>query len=326
MTHLTTCLQAIQDQTYTNVSTMIVDNASVDTTVQWLASEYPQVHLLRNSRNLGFCRGHNQALRITNSPYVVCLNPDVILSKTWIEQAVNILETQPDIGAVGGKLLRYSYSDEELKNIVPSGIIDSTGLQIFRSRHVIDRGSGEQDIGQYNQSESVFGLSGACVIFRREALETIRFKDEYFDEDFFAYKDDIDVAWRLQRMSWTCWYEATLEAYHFRVIQGQSKIHNSQIAKNFKRRAKFNAAFSYRNHILVSMKNESLNSLKPDLIYILWYELRKMVYLGITRPSTLQSIFTALKLRSSMKVKAKLLNHSAKISAREVRNCWIFTS
>src|SRR5689334_15634187 len=116
MTHLPSCLQSLMQQHYQHFNIMVVDNGSVDSTVSWLASEYPQVHLLRNARNLGFCRGHNQAIRITESPYVLCLNQDMVLTPEWLTQAVATLEQRPDVGAVGGKLVRYSYSEEELKS------------------------------------------------------------------------------------------------------------------------------------------------------------------------------------------------------------------
>lgn len=326
MTHLPSCLQSVMAQTYSPVTTMIVDNGSADTTVRWLASEYPQVHLLRNSRNLGFCRGHNQALRITNSPYVLCLNQDIVLTPNWIAAAVDMIEQRPDVGAVGGKLLRYSYSDEELKSVVRSGIIDSAGLQIFRSRHVLDRGSGEQDTSQYDRAEPVFGLNGACVLYRRSALESIRWRDEYLDEDFFAYKDDIDVARRLLRMNWVNWFDGQLVAYHHRSIRGQSTTGNLNIAKNFRRRDGFNARYSYRNHWLVAMKHESFRSVWPDLPWIIWYEVRKAGFLLLTRPTALLGGFSALRLRKKMQVKAKLLNHMAKQPSETIRRWWIPTS
>jgi len=313
-------------QTYRPITTMIVDNNSADSTVAWLASEYPQVHLLRNNRNVGFCRGHNQAIRITDSPYVLCLNPDVVVGPEWIAQAVHLLERRPDIGALSGKLLRYSYSDEELKSIVPSGIIDSAGLRIYRSRHVIDRGSGEQDTGQYDRAEAVFGMSGACILFRRAALESIRWRDEYFDEDFFAYKDDIDVARRLLRLNWVNWYDGSLVAYHHRSIRGQSKSGNINIAKNFNRREKFNATYSYRNHWLLAIKHESFRSVWPDLPWIVWYEFRKAGFLLVTRPAALLGGFSALRLRSTIKAKAALLDRVAKQPTTSIRQWWTTTS
>jgi len=322
MTHLPSCLQSIMHQTYSATSTMVVDNGSADTTVKWLASEYPQVHLLRNARNLGFCRGHNQAIRITDSPYVLCLNQDMVLSPDWITQAVAVLEQRPEVGGVGGKMLRYSYSDEELKSVVISGIIDSAGLQIYRSRHTVDRGSGQDDHGQYDQAEEIFGLSGACVLFRRSALESIRFKDEYFDEDFFAYKDDIDVARRLQRLGWVNWYDGKIVAYHHRSIRGQSKTDNLNIAKNFRRRQRFNATYSYRNQWLLMIKHETWRSIWPDLPWVAWYEFRKAGFLLLTRPSALSGATSAFRLRKTMQTKAKLLTHVARQPAEAARRWW----
>lgn len=309
MTHIPSCVSAVQQQTYRPVDMMVVDNGSVDGTVKWLMSEHPEIHLLRNTRNLGFCRGHNQAIRLTEAPFVLCLNQDVVLTPTWLAQAMDWMEQRPEIGAVGGKLLRYEYTDEELKNVTPSDIIDSAGLQIYRTRHVVDRGIGQADHGSFLQPEAVFGLSGACVLFRRTALDSIRYQDEYFDEDFFAYKDDVDLSWRLLRQGWLNWYDGGMIAYHHRSIRGTAKIGNIQIAKNFQKRDVFNATYSYRNHWLLLMKHESWSSIWRDLPWVLWYEIRKFIFLLFTKPTALVGWQRAWKLRRQMKKKSQLLDN-----------------
>lgn len=321
MTHLPSCLASVAAQHYSSYQVMVVDNGSLDNTVTWLQAEYPQFHLLRNTRNLGFCRGHNQALRLTESTYVLCLNQDVVLTPDWLERAVATMELHPEIGALGGKLLRFSYSDEELKSVVPSAIIDSAGLRLYRTRHVNDRGIGETDHGQYNRVEPVFGLSGACVLFRRQALETIRFQNEYFDEDFFAYKDDIDIARRLLRRGWTNWYDGTLTAYHFRSIRGQATTKNLQIAKNFRKRQSFNELSSYRNHWLCLMKHEHWSSIRKDLPWIMWYEFRKFIFLLFTKPSTLTVLRQVVRLRPRMIAKRRLIDQHA-VQAPEAIRTW----
>lgn len=320
MTHLPSSMAALARQTYDDYEVMVVDNGSIDSTVAWIGSEYPQFHLLRNTRNLGFCHGHNQALRLTDSTYVLALNQDVVLTPTWIEQAVRLMDSRSDIGAVGGKLIRYGYSAEELKTVEPSGILDSAGLRLYRTRHVNDRGSGQRDDGQYNGSEAVFGLNGACVLYRRSALESVRFQNEYLDEDFFAYKDDIDMAYRLLRQGWVNWYDGTVVAYHHRSVRGQSSTSNVQIARNFRRRQRLTDRLSYRNHWLNLMKNESWSSIYRDLPWVAWYELRKFLFLLVTRPKTIGGLFEALRLRPRILEKKRLIDHRAKHRADVIRN------
>ncbi len=319
LTHLPSCLRSVIGQTYSPINVMVVDNGSIDGTVPWLASEYPLVHVLRNTRNLGFCRAHNQAIRLTNAPYVLSLNQDMVLSPSWVEQAVRTMAKRPEIGALGGKLLRYSYSAEELKSVLVSDIIDSAGLKIYRSRHVIDRGSGQTDSGQYQRSAAVFGLSGAGIMFRRTALESIRYRDEYFDENIFAYKDDIDVARRLQRQGWINWYDGDLIAYHHRSVRGQATMNNLKIARNYRQRRQFNDSYSYRNQWLLLFKHETWSSLWPDLPWVAWYEFKKFVFLLMTHPRTLLGFWQAIKLRPIMRLKAKLMNHTARRPATDIR-------
>ncbi len=318
-THLPSCLESVVRQSYQPIDILLVDNGSVDGTVTWLEENYPHLHVLRNTRNLGFCRAHNQALRLTDADYVLMLNPDVILEPDWIMRGVNFLNDHPNYGSFGGKLRRYSYSPDELKEVVRSGIVDSAGLRVFRSRHVIDRGSGEEDHGQFDHSGDVLGHSGACVLFRRKALETARFHDEYLDDDFFAYKDDTDLAWRLQRLGWPSWYDPLALAFHHRHIQGQSATSDILIARHHHTRDRFNSFYSYRNHWLLLFKNERWSTWWRDAVPMTWYEGKKFVFLLFSHPTSLRGLTSALRLWRRMRLKARLLDRHAKVSSLNIR-------
>lgn len=318
-THIGACLESVVRQRWQPLNVMVVDNGSVDGTVQWMEEHYPHLHVLRNTRNLGFCRAHNQAIRLTTAEYILVLNPDVILEPDWIERGVRFLDQHRDYDSFGGKLRRFSYSPDELKEVVPSDTLDSTGLYVYRSRHTIDRGSGEKDQGQYDHAENVFGHTGACCLFRREALESVRWQDEYFDEDFFAYKDDLDLAWRLQRRGWRSWYDPTAIAYHHRHIKGQSAVSDILIARHHSTRDRFNSFYSYRNHWLTILKNEQWSTLWRDFPWIVWYEGKKFVYLLVTHPSSLRGATNAWRLWPAMRRKARVLKHRAKTPPLETR-------
>ncbi|MBI3572605.1 MAG: glycosyltransferase, partial [Candidatus Kerfeldbacteria bacterium] len=321
--HLPSCLESIREQTLQPHSILIVDNASVDGTVEWLREEWPHVHLLRNTRNMGFGRAHNQALRIGQQAYVLILNPDVVLTPNWLAQGVDWMESHPHAGSLGGLLRRFTYSREELKTVEFSDIIDSAGLHGFRSRHFVDRGAGLVDRGQFGQPEQVFGLSGACVLFRREALESIRWKNEFFDEDFFGYKEDIDLAWRLQRQGWEAWFVPRLVAYHHRHIQGAERQSTRAIIHHHRSRDRMIAAYSYRNHWLLLLKHESAQTWLRDWPWILAYELKKLAFTVIQRPSNLSVLISVIRLFPRMRQKAHVMNHQAKQPSIQVRRWFL---
>lgn len=318
-THVAACLEGIMGQTVQPMNVLIVDNGSVDGTVKWMEEHYPHLHLLRNTRNLGFCRAHNQAIRLTAADYILVLNPDVIVNPDWVARGVAWLDAHPEYGSFGGKLRRFSYSPDELKEVQKSATLDSTGLKVFRSRHTIDRGSGEEDHGQFDQGQDVFGHSGACCLFRRTALETARWHDEYFDEDFYAYKDDLDLAWRLQRLGWKSWYDPLAVAWHHRHIQGQSSTSDILIARHHSTRDRFNSYYSYRNHWLALLKNERPSTFWRDWPWIVWYEGKKFFYLLMTHPSSLRGLTSAIRLSPRMHQKARLIDRHAKQPALDIR-------
>ncbi len=322
--HLTSCLDSVVHQRYQPLELLLIDNASVDGTEAWLREHYPHIHLLRNTRNFGFARAHNQGLRITEATYVLMLNPDVILEADWLEYGVRYLEAHPEAGSFGGKLRRFEYSPDELREVQFSDIIDTAGLQGNRARHFIDRGSGAKDTGQFDQDQSVFGFSGACVLFRRSALESVRYHDEYIDDDFFAYKDDADLAWRLQRLGWVAWYDHRALAYHHRTIQGQSVVTDRLIARNHRSRSALNSYYSYRNHWLMLLKHERLATLWRDGLWIGWYELKKSIFLLARRPTTLRAWRDIWRLQRRMKKKAAVLDQQSKRTALDVR-AWFVT-
>ncbi len=324
--HLPSCLRSIEAQTLKPKRLLIVDNGSVDETVRWLQANAPTAYVLRNNRNLGFCRGHNQAFRLANTPYVLCLNQDIVLDPQWLDRAVQIMDDHPEVGALGGMTVRSDYDENSLTGIKDSGIIDSTGLVVYRSRHAVDRDSGTARDTCHRPAGSVFGLNAACIVYRMAALESIRYQDEYFDDDFFAYKDDIDTSWRLRRAGWECWYDPRLIAFHHRTIRGEQSVSSLQIARQHRRRKQVNAWFSYRNHLLLLIKNETRATFWRDAAWILWYEFRKAGYLLVTQPRALTAWRDILKLRTNMRRKAKTIRTTARCTPMQIRTWFLHSS
>lgn len=199
------CIDGLRGQTLRGLEVHVWDNASTDDTVALLraAGIEPQI----SSSNRGFAAAHNQLIREHDAKYVLVLNPDAVLHADFVEKLVTAMEQRSDAASATGKLLRMD-----------GMTIDSTGIVMLRSQRHLDRGAGEPDLGQYDKPEDVFGASGAAALYRVQALKETAIDGQYFDEDFFAYREDADLAWRLRLMGWKAVYVPNAVALHRRRV------------------------------------------------------------------------------------------------------------
>jgi GT2 family glycosyltransferase len=200
------CLDSLQQQTFRDFATHIFDNASKDDTLK-IVEPFDVEYLVRSTVNTGFCKAHNELARRFASEYVLFLNPDTVLKPTFIEQLVTALDARLDAASASGKLLRMD-----------GMTIDSTGIVMLREQRHLDRGAGEPDLGQYNKPDDIFGPSGAAALYRRKALDDTAIDSQYFDEDFFAYREDADLAWRCRLLGWNAIYVPGAVALHRRRV------------------------------------------------------------------------------------------------------------
>ncbi len=266
------CLKAIHSQIGLVSQILIVDNASSDTTIEMIEKykgnsiKLPKVEVTLNPVNTGFAPAHNQAIAASDADYVLVLNPDVTLAPDYVSRLVGVMEANPRIGSATGKLL--SKADPN--------IVDSTGLVMNRMRRAFDRGMGEP-AGNWTESGEVFGVSGAAAMYSRRMIEEISIEGEFFDGDFFAYKEDVDVAWRAQLLGWTAYYDAEAIAYHERGWKTSGRTAKPL----FVRRT------SYINRYKMLAKNEPARSLLTTLLISLPYELAVHGYMLLREPKVL---------------------------------------
>jgi GT2 family glycosyltransferase len=208
------CLQYVFEQDYPALRVVVVDNASSDETPIILRKFESRATIVYNRENVGFAAGQNQAMALGQADWSLALNPDVRLNPDFASALVAAGEVDPAIGCVCGKLLAMTADLQ----IPAAPVFDSTGIFFMPNLRHFDRGSQIPDKGQYQQFEYVFGGTGAACLYRRIMMDAISVHGEFFDPDFFAYREDADVAWRAQLCGWKCLYSPLAVAYHVRRV------------------------------------------------------------------------------------------------------------
>lgn len=218
-----------------------------------------------------FARAINAGIDTTAGDIVFFANSDLFVSNGYVDEMLGFFSRHSRAGAATGKILRYDLgADRE------TDVIDTTGHVIGRDRRVVDRGENERDAGQYDREDQVFSVSGAALVARRAALESIRVRGEYVDESFDMYKEDVDLCWRLRLAGWECWHVPTALAYHARTSRGLGAepylsapraFHEQQRTKPSSIRIN-----SMKNQWLMLIKNEDRPNVVRDLHRILGRE------------------------------------------------------
>ncbi|MFA6474624.1 MAG: glycosyltransferase family 2 protein [Patescibacteria group bacterium] len=287
--HMPALFASLAKLIYPDVEVIVVDNASTDGTVDWLQHQTvrPVDQLIVNKTNVWFAQGNNQGIKVATGEYIYICNDDIILTPTSITRLVERMQQDTHCAMVGGKMLK-------LIDGQPSKIFDSAGLILKRSGRAVNRGEQVADTGQYDSAEEVFGITGAGMLLRRSAITS-----ECFDSDFVAYKEDVDLSWRLHRTGYTVWYEPTAVIYHARSIQQTTLAGRGQKSALIR-------AMSYRNHIWLLFKNLSLFDWLKRLPWLLPYECVKLGYVLIFEWSTLRMFPTMFRLLPKMIKKRQL--------------------
>ena len=192
----------------------VLDNASTDGTLEILKGFDSRIRVIASDRNLGFAEGQNRIIRSTNSDWVLTLNPDVLLLPGFIGRLREAAEADSQAGSACGKLLSIGPGFRKL----PERRIDSTGMYFTPAMRHFDRGWRQPDSRACTEPEYVFGPSAAAALYRREMIDDISIGGNFFDPDFFVYREDADVAWRAVLMGWRSIYTPAASGYHVRTV------------------------------------------------------------------------------------------------------------
>jgi GT2 family glycosyltransferase len=245
MQFIESLFRSLFQQTYLNLEVLFFDNGSTDASVEYVRRNFPMVRVFELRENAGFSRPNNMGIRMSRGQYILALNLDVELEKDFVDELVKGIESDSRIGWVAGKMLRLTSSGR-------SEEIDCLGHHLDRDRYAKETDHSQPFRWEdYSQCRNVFGASASAALYRRGMLEDIAINNEYFDEDFVAYWEDVDLDWRAQLMGWKCLYVPTAVGYH---IRGGSGLHKRpQVAAHY-----------LANRFLLVAKNDELWHLFED--------------------------------------------------------------
>jgi len=197
---LADCLDSIRKQTHQPIETIIVDNGSKDGSVEFLKENYPEVKLITFEVNTGFAPAVNAGIRKATGTYIALLNNDTIVEPEWVQELVKALDEHPEIGSAGCKMLAYE----------DKTILDGVGDGYRRGGLPGRIGHRERDEGRFDTPRYILGACGGAAIYRRELFDDIGL----FDDDYFAYLEDVDLGLRAQSAGYKCLYVPTSIVYH----------------------------------------------------------------------------------------------------------------
>ena len=195
------CLDSLLGQSE-KADIIVVDNGSVDGSVEFIENNYPDVVLVRHKKNLGFTGGVNGGIKKAmqlGAEYIALLNNDAIADKDWLKNLVSFLDAHPEAGIATSKICDSKKTH-----------LDSTGDLYTTWGLPYPRGRGEKFSNKYDKETWVFGASGGASLYRVKVFETIGL----FDQDFFAYYEDIDISFRAQLAGWKVGFVPQAIVYH----------------------------------------------------------------------------------------------------------------
>jgi len=240
------CLSALRRQSYSNFVLYFADNASTDGSSEYVQKQFPSAKIIRFEKNYGFARANNEAIKQAfkdkQIKFIVCLNNDTIVEKNWLKELILAAQKNNKIGAVGSI------------GVYPNGKIQNAGIRLLPSKTFVEINEGELSVGygdnpnKFKNTFEIFAPSGFSALYKKEAL----LKTGLFDEDFFAFCEDIDLGFRLQYAGYTAVCAPKSKLVHFHSMTGG-------------RASPLKAFLSKRNGFFVAIKNFLLHD---ALLYI----------------------------------------------------------
>jgi GT2 family glycosyltransferase len=297
---LPACIDALRRQTLRDFDIIIVDNASSDGTREWLAAQ-PDLRVIRNDVNNGFAAACNQGMRASSSPFVALLNDDTRAEPQWLEAMMQEMENgewRMGNGEIERPHSAFGIPHSKIGSVASlmlyagqPNVVQSAGICMDRAAIAWDRLAGHP-ANDALQACEIFGASGGACLYRRAMLDEIGL----FDERFFAYLEDVDLAWRAQRAGWRCAYAPAARVLH--------EVSATSVAGS-----PFKNCLLGRNKVWLAVKNAPLR----DWPLIAFYDAAAVLYAGLARGewSHLRGRLEAIKkLRAMLQARSRSSSHA----------------
>lgn len=222
---LKNCLYSLREHSNDQeVKVIVVDNASRDGSSEMVQAAFPEVQLIHSGGNIGFARGNNLAIPYANTPFVLFLNPDTMVTRDSIKNLIDFMKANPSVGALGCKM---KYPDGTVQNLglqwFPSPLTELVNI-LFLSENTIRKFHKYLPYKNPEHSGFVSKLYGGCLMVRREIFEQIG----YFDDRFFMYGEDVDLCQRILKNGWKLYYLSEAQIIH--IGAGASNNSSSQFS------------------------------------------------------------------------------------------------
>ena len=196
---LLNCIESIKKSTYTNLEILVVDNISSDSSQTKCKEEHPDIRLIQNKRNLGYCGGNNVGIKEARGEFIVILNPDTIVEHSWISELISAYNEFGE-GLYQPKIL--SLNEEN--------VIQSTGNMLHIFGFGFARDKGNKITNKIEEIEKIGYASGTCLFTSREVINKVGLLDEFL----FLYHDDLDLGWRAAQIGINSYYVPKSKIFH----------------------------------------------------------------------------------------------------------------
>jgi GT2 family glycosyltransferase len=293
-------------QTFKDFKIVFVENSpdceSIDYVKETFPSHLEKIIFIKNPENYGFARGNNvgiqRALEDDECEYILCLNNDTVSTSDFLENLVHCAEKHPDAGSIQ-PLIIWGKNHE---------LIDSVGLEYSQNGLGFNRGA-YRPIDEYINEEEIFGCCAGACLYRKDALEDIQLHHEFFDEDFFAYFEDIDLALRLRWAGWSAWFTPNARVYHYSGGTAGDKTD-------------FSVYHTWRNYTWTVAKNLPSNYIWRKFYLIILSELSQIaLHILRRKPVIFKAKWDAYRNRGKFTSKGKMIKKS--VDFKEVEKWFI---
>ncbi|MDZ4664519.1 MAG: glycosyltransferase family 2 protein [Bacteroidota bacterium] len=286
------CIASVLAQTFTEYDLFVLDNASTDDTRLVIEKlNNGKIKFIRSKKNSGFCEGHNQVINSTKSEFVLLVNPDIILQPDYVEKALDTMMEKNNTGTVCGLLAQ---SNDQ------NAVIDSAGLMRLPSgiMSLIDHGKRTNEVEL--KKKEVFGADGALPLYRRAMIDHVSINGNFFDELFFAHKEDWDVSWRSSIYGWKTIFDPNCKAVHPRVF----KPGNRKVRKTMSDQIKIDAV---KNQMILLKKNLSTTEFFANFFTIVPRQLGIFFYILLFERSSLKAYSIYSKHKAEIEQARKII-------------------